>query len=182
MFTGISLPTALNTGCKTAIARFSRQRDYLQILRRFCLQSGSYENSTYLSKDKRRVVFEVDMTGADGADRGWATAEGALARLLGCGVDSLPASVARGQIRSRHPAIIPYVEIPTAENVSQLERVHLAPSLWNRSIVIYKVAFPLFAPLVRLTVLIQGFWKQKVWSQINQRWCFDRLSYFLASC
>lgn len=67
---------------------------------------------THLSKDKRSVVFEVDLAGADGVDRSRAAAEGALARLLGSGVHGLPASIARRQVWPGHPAVIPYVEIP----------------------------------------------------------------------
>lgn len=57
-------------------------------------------------------MFEVDLAGADGVDRGGAAAEGALARFLGSGVNSLPASMTRGQVWSRHPAVIPHVEVP----------------------------------------------------------------------
>lgn len=49
--------------------------------------------SSHLSEDEGRVVFEVDLPGADGVDGGRATAEGTLASLLGGGVDSLPASI-----------------------------------------------------------------------------------------
>lgn len=70
-------------------------------------------SSTHLSEDKWRVVFEVDLARADGVDRGGAAAEGSLARFLGCRVNSLPASVTGGQVWSRHPAVIPYVEVPT---------------------------------------------------------------------
>lgn len=57
-------------------------------------------------------MFEVNLTRADGVDRGRATAEGALARLLRSGVNSLPTSVAGRQVWSGHPAIVPYMEIP----------------------------------------------------------------------
>lgn len=53
----------------------------------------SSRTSTHLSKDKRRVMFKVDMARADGVHRGRATAEGALASFLGCGVYGLPASI-----------------------------------------------------------------------------------------
>lgn len=62
-------------------------------------------------------MFEVDLARADGGDRGRATAEGTLARLLGGGVDSLPAPVTVGQVWPGHPAIIPYVEIPKQQQV-----------------------------------------------------------------
>lgn len=69
-------------------------------------------SSSHLSEDKRRVVLEVDMARADSIDRGGAAAEGALAGFLGSRVDSLPASMTSGQVWSRHPAVIPYVEVP----------------------------------------------------------------------
>lgn len=68
---------------------------------------------THLRKDKRRIVFEEDLAGADGADGGGAAAEGALARFLGSRVHSLPASMSRGQVWPRHPAVIPNMEVPT---------------------------------------------------------------------
>jgi len=69
-------------------------------------------SNTHLGEDERRVVFEVDLAGADGVDGGGAAAEGALAGFLGSGVDSLPASITRGQVQSRHPAVVPDVEVP----------------------------------------------------------------------
>lgn len=57
-------------------------------------------------------MFEVDLAGADGVDGGGAAAEGALAGLLWSGVHGLPSSVAGRQVRSRHPAVIPHVEVP----------------------------------------------------------------------
>lgn len=68
--------------------------------------------NTDLSKDEWRVVFEVDLAGADGVDGGRAAAEGALAGFLGSRVNSLPSSITRGQVCSRHPAVIPHVEVP----------------------------------------------------------------------
>lgn len=69
-------------------------------------------SATYLSKDKRCVMFEVDVARADGVDRGGATAEGALARFLGSRVNSLPASMTRREVWSRHPAVVPHMEVP----------------------------------------------------------------------
>lgn len=57
-------------------------------------------------------MFEVDLARADGVDRGGATAEGALAGFLWSRVDSLPASVTGRKIWSRHPAVIPHMEVP----------------------------------------------------------------------
>lgn len=57
-------------------------------------------------------MFEVHLPGADGVNRGRATAEGALAGLLGRGVHCLPATHARRQVRSCHPAVVPHVEVP----------------------------------------------------------------------
>lgn len=68
--------------------------------------------ASHLGKDERSVVFEVDLAGAYGVDGGGATAEGALAGLLWSGVHGLPSSVAGRQVRSRHPAVIPHVEVP----------------------------------------------------------------------
>lgn len=56
------------------------------------------------------------MTRSDGVDRGGATAEGALARFLGSRVNSLPASMTRREVWSRHPAVIPHVEVPGRDN------------------------------------------------------------------
>lgn len=57
-------------------------------------------------------MLEVDLARADGVDRGGATAEGALAGFLWSRVDGLPAPVTGRKIRSRHPAVIPHMEIP----------------------------------------------------------------------
>ncbi len=79
----------------------------------FCaVQACLSISGTHLGEDKRRVVFEVDVARADGADRGGATAEGALAGFLWSGVNSLPASMTGGKVCSRHPAVVPYVEVP----------------------------------------------------------------------
>lgn len=61
-------------------------------------------------------MFEVDVARADGVNRGRATAEGALACFLGSRVNSLPASMTRWEVWSRHPAVIPHVEVPGREN------------------------------------------------------------------
>lgn len=68
--------------------------------------------STNLSKHKRSVVLEEDLTVADGGEGGGATAEGALAGLLRGGVHGLPAAVACGQVCSSHPAVSPHVKVP----------------------------------------------------------------------
>lgn len=57
-------------------------------------------------------MLEVDMAGADGVDGGGTTAEGALAGLLWSRVHSLPSSMTRRQVRSRHPTVIPHMEVP----------------------------------------------------------------------
>lgn len=72
-----------------------------------------YSEGSHLGEDERRVMLEVNMPGADGVNRGRAAAEGALAGLLRGGVHRLPATHARGQIRSCHPAVVPHVEVPT---------------------------------------------------------------------
>lgn len=69
-------------------------------------------SGSHLRKDKRRIVFEEDLAGADGAEGGGAAAEGALARFLGSGVHGLPAPVSRGQVWPGHPAVVPDVEVP----------------------------------------------------------------------
>lgn len=76
------------------------------------LHAARDHSTTYLSEDKWCVMFEVDLAGADGVDRGGAAAKGALTRFLGSRVNSLPASMAGRQVWSRHPAVIPYVEVP----------------------------------------------------------------------
>lgn len=67
---------------------------------------------THFSKDKRRVVFEVDLAGANGVDRSGAAAESALTGLLWSGIDRLPASITRRQVWPGHPTVVPHVEIP----------------------------------------------------------------------
>lgn len=73
--------------------------------------------STNLREQKRRVMFEVDVTIADSSERSWATAVGALAGLLRCGVDSLPASIAWRQVWTSHPAVIPHMEVPSGKDL-----------------------------------------------------------------
>lgn len=87
--------------------RHNRTRGKLHFLR----------SSTNLCKHKRGVVFEEDLTVADSGERGGAAAEGALAGLLRCGVDSLPASVAWRQIWTSHPAVGPHVEVPSGNGI-----------------------------------------------------------------
>lgn len=66
----------------------------------------------HLGKDKRCVMFEEDLARADGIDRGRTATEGTLAGFLRCGIHSLPATVTRRKVWSRHPAVIPYMEVP----------------------------------------------------------------------
>lgn len=68
---------------------------------------------TNLCKHKRGVVFEVDETVADSGERAGTTAESALTGLLRCGINSLPASVTRRQVRASHPAVVPHMEVPS---------------------------------------------------------------------
>lgn len=62
-------------------------------------------------------MFEVDLPIADSGKRSRATAEGALARLLRCGVDSLPASIAWRQVWTSHPAVVPHMEVPSGKDL-----------------------------------------------------------------
>lgn len=64
-------------------------------------------------------MLEEDLTIADGSERSGATAEGALAGLLRCGVDSLPASVACRQVWTSHPAVVPHVEVPSGQKIKR---------------------------------------------------------------
>lgn len=68
-------------------------------------------------------MFEVDLTVADSGEGSGATAEGALARLLRCGVDSLPASITRRQVWTSHPAVVPHVEVPSGKDLKVRLRV-----------------------------------------------------------
>lgn len=82
--------------------------------------------STNLSEHKWSVVFQKDLTVADGGKRSRPTAEGALAGLLRRRVDSLPASVAWRQVWTSHPAVVPHVEVPSGKGqVLIRQRVHV---------------------------------------------------------
>lgn len=72
---------------------------------------------TNLCEHEGRVMFEEDVTIADSGEGSRAAAEGALAGLLGRRVDSLPASVTFRQVGTRHPAVVPHVEVPSGKQV-----------------------------------------------------------------
>lgn len=80
--------------------------------------------STNLSEHERRVMFEVDLTIADSSEGSGAAAESALAGLLRCGVDSLPASIAWRQIWTSHPAVVPHVEVPSGKRLEGQATCH----------------------------------------------------------
>ena len=61
-------------------------------------------------------MFEVDLTVADSSERSRATAVGALTGLLRGGINSLPPSVTGRQIWTRHPAVVPHMEVPLGKD------------------------------------------------------------------
>lgn len=67
---------------------------------------------SYFCKDEGCIIFKVDLSITNSCHRGRATAVCALTCLLRCGIHHLPTSHANWQIRSGHPAFIPYMKIP----------------------------------------------------------------------
>lgn len=107
------------------------------------LSDGYFPFHTHLSEDKRRVVLQVNLACADGCDGGGATAKRPLAGFLGGRVNSLPAPHTGWQIRTSHPAVVPYVEVPgERKEVENRQGKGLSRTLWLVFTIVFCVKLP----------------------------------------